>query len=170
MRWNRYSSTGTHGEGITVHQSIWKNENSIHLKEEAVPARPNFPPIILISSSSSSSSAACCEWACVCVFACLCSQILHSEKDLPGPHWFMLLEANLSVGASLWKAWKLGSSISQDQWEEGAHQQVEPSGWAHTRSFSFKTFFAALSLLPYGCQTVYGYSSVLGLSSGHYFF
>ena len=75
---------------------------------------------------------------CVCVCGvCVCSQILvqmRSEKDLPGPHWFSVLEPNLWVCAPRRKAWKLGSSSSQDEWEEGAHQRAEPSGWAQIGS------------------------------------
>lgn len=98
-------------------------------RRDAQPAGSNYPPI---SSSGNTVS--------VCVCACVCSQILvqmRSEKDLPSPHWFSVLEPNLWVGAPLWKAWKLGSSSSQDEWEEGAHQRAEPSGWAQIRSFFF---------------------------------
>lgn len=160
-----------HTQTKTLHQSVWKNRNSGQKKmlqrehkEEAVPTRPNFPPIIIISSSS----VACCEWVYVCarmrvLVQSACAVSLCSEKDHPGTHWFVILEANLWVGAPLWKAWKLGTSISQDEWEEGAHQRAEPSGWAHTRSFSFRTFFATFTLLLYDCQTIHTCISLLGL-------
>lgn len=73
---------------------------------------------------------------------------MRSEKDLPCPHWFSVLENNLWVGAPLLKAWKLGSNNSEDEWEEGAHQRAEPSGWAHIRSFVnwCKTIFIAFPI------------------------
>lgn len=89
------------------------------------------------------------------VYVCVCSQVLvRSEKDLPGPHWFSVLEPNLWVGAPLWKAWKLGSSSSEDEWEEGAHQRAEPSGWAQIRTFLWTLICKKCSLLSYNQMNV----------------
>lgn len=116
----------------------------------------NFPPII--SSRS----------ACMCVYLCVraCSQILvqmRSEKDLPSPHWFSVLESNLWVGAPRWEVWKLGPSSSQDEWEEGAHQRAEPSGWAQIRSFFFLVTCIKYSLL-FWCQITEAFECVYAYS------
>lgn len=87
--------------------------------------------------SAAAAAAAYYKCKCECICACVCSQFpvqMRSEKDLPSLNWFSVLEPNLWVGAPLWKACKLGSRSSQDEWEEGAHQRAEPSGWAQIRS------------------------------------
>lgn len=156
-----------HTQTKTLHQSVWKNRNSGQKKNvtEGTQRRGSANTTKLSSHHHNQQQQRSLLWVSICVraYACACAVSLCSEKDHPGTHWFVILEANLWVGAPLWKAWKLGTSISQDEWEEGAHQRAEPSGWAHTRSFSFRTFFATFTLLLYDCQTIHTCISVLGL-------
>lgn len=101
-------------------------------RRKVLPGSTSLP-----SSSAAAAAAAagvCCEYMCECAVRSLnkCA----ARKTSPLYTGSVFLEPNLWVGALLWKAWKLGSSRSQDEWEEGAHQRAEPWGWAQIRSFS----------------------------------
>lgn len=91
------------------------------------------------------SAVSVCACVCVCVSV---SAVRSREKTSPVHTGSVFCSLNLWVGAPRWKAWKVWSSSSQDEWED---QRAEPSGWAQVRSWCFLDSCKKFLLL-YCCQ------------------
>lgn len=144
-----------HTQTKTLHQSVWKNRNSGQKKmlqrehkEEAVPTRPNFPPIIIISSSS----VACCEWVYVCARMRVLVQSACAARKITPVHtglWFWRLTCGSVHHCEKHENWEPASHRTSERKERTS--ELNPQG-EHTREAFHSGHFSLL--LHCCCMTV----------------